>query len=250
MAETARMRGLLAELGRLGAEEAEAPTRLEGIGSVGRGIWNRNFWMSAGYVADRCAEVLAVCGERLESPEPVAAGQVSQKKQMQWLESALRWQKVKVRLVVWLDNGIDTDDALRRLTGKRWHSEQMEQLKKMKTDDLAVKLKAFLEAMDLYRERYKRTGEFKKPFLRWEQDLMRGLVTKIDAEREAREAQEKAEREAREAQEKAEREARRIQERLQTYYDGPPPCPPSLIMAKRKRTATNGGGSDHDKLQL
>lgn len=60
MTETARMRGLLAELGRLGAEEAEVPTRLEGIGSVGRDLWNRNFRMSPGYVADRCAEVLAV----------------------------------------------------------------------------------------------------------------------------------------------------------------------------------------------
>ena len=57
MAETARMRGLLAELGRLGAEEAEAPTRLEGASSVAKRIAdaasyakNYGMFMSAGYV--------------------------------------------------------------------------------------------------------------------------------------------------------------------------------------------------------
>jgi hypothetical protein len=74
-AEIAHMRGLLGEMGRLAACNrkhcVEAPTRLEGIGmkdvyEAGRGVWNRNFWMSDSFVADKCAKVLVVCGDRLD----------------------------------------------------------------------------------------------------------------------------------------------------------------------------------------
>jgi hypothetical protein len=39
----------------------------------------------------------------------------------------------------------------------------------------------------------------------------------------------------------------RIQERLQTYYDGPPTCPQSLIMAKRKRTAMKNEKAEQEQ---
>ncbi len=114
MAEIAHMRGLLDEMGRLSAGNCvdcvdcvhagvEAPTKLEGlydtIAAARRAVskaYNNNVWMSADFVADKCAEVLAVCGNRLDVKEacehegPEWSWQKSVKRQMVWMHKALR----------------------------------------------------------------------------------------------------------------------------------------------------------------
>jgi hypothetical protein len=146
-------------------------------------------YMRAGYVAERCAELLAVCGDSLEPPEPpgpVAPGHVSQRKQLQRLRQALLGQEpAKVRLVTWVKRDIHFTHVMRQLTGaagKDWAKLQYEELKRMKDNPLAQKLLAFLEAMHLYCERYFHTHEFSREFLPREKEQMAALVRKLDRE--------------------------------------------------------------------
>jgi hypothetical protein len=131
----------------------EVPTRLEGIKGVyeaGRSMWNRNFWMSAGFVADKCAEVLAVCGDRLDVVDEMETKTAkttwhrmekeSVKRQMVWMEIALRLahtaanemskrddrehrnqvyrQRRSVQCVAWLEEFIPIRRAVQRLFPK------------------------------------------------------------------------------------------------------------------------------------
>ncbi len=99
MAEIAHMRGgLLDEMGRLSAGSCvdcgEAPTKLEGFGDTVRKTYNTaRGLVPAGLVADKCAALLAVCGDRLEegyngfrSSDP----RIGLTRKVQRLEKALR----------------------------------------------------------------------------------------------------------------------------------------------------------------
>jgi hypothetical protein len=79
-ADMSALLGRLDEMGRLSAGNCvncgEAPTKLEGFmdpivdaGRAVRNAYNMNVRISAGFVADKCAEVLAVCGDRLDAIE-------------------------------------------------------------------------------------------------------------------------------------------------------------------------------------
>jgi len=194
MAETARMRGLLAELGRLGAEEAEAPTRKERVVAAyqaGRAIWNKNIWMSAGFVADKCAAVLAVCGDRLDATEQGNIAETtwhrmemeSVKRKMVRMEKALRLahrvanemskrndnehrnqvyrQGRSVRFVAWLASFIPIREAVQRLFPKHVIKDTDKlsaEMQKMTAkggeyaaDALAVALAAYVDAMQRYK---------------------------------------------------------------------------------------------------
>lgn len=190
------MSGLLYELGRLNAGETDhaAPTRQSGhpgtdVARAMSSFYNRRLgYMRADYVAERCAELLAVCGDSLEPPAPpgpVAPGHVSQRKQLLRLRQALLGQEpAKVRLVAWVRSGMSFTHVLRQLTGAvdLDGPKQFAQLKRMKDSPLAQKLLAFLEAMHLYSERYFGTREFEREFLPWEKEQMAALVRKIDRE--------------------------------------------------------------------
>ena len=169
MAESANVRGLLDELKRLSV--AEAPARLEGPGGVLNAIgdtasWvynNANAWTTPGYVADRCKDVLAVCGERLDPPPAAQAHerammrkwsntviQASLKKNMQRLEKALRVDDL--RLHAWMYGIISgaLRRAIPRLAGVEDQVAAIAKLKKMKSDTLERKFIVFVEAMQAY----------------------------------------------------------------------------------------------------
>jgi hypothetical protein len=179
MTEIAHMRGLLGEMGRLSAghsvDRVEAPTKLEGFGSNARAAYNKGFGvMTSGVVADKCAALLAVCGERLEeglqswySTDP----RVGLTRKVQRLEKALRkaeeeeanawtWsgkreagQIKALRLVVWVNRGMSTN--MSQLAGRlcdsggdRWSVAA--QLQTMTDEALALALGAFLGAFQQY----------------------------------------------------------------------------------------------------
>ena len=163
-----------------------------------RRVYNTGIRMSAEYVAARCQELLAVCGEMLEPPTPVPEGGVSQTRQMQRLRQALLCQEpAKVRLVVWVYRDISLSHVLRRLTSQTLQNyttdHAIAQLRRMKDDpletenqrDIAQKLLAFMDAWKLYKERYS-TDPYSRPFSReflpWEQLEMAALVRKLDRE--------------------------------------------------------------------
>ena len=167
------------------------------FGNVARAVsrvYHTRVRMSADYVADRCGELLAVCGESLEPPPtvpptPVPTGGESQRRQMQRLRQALLCQEpAKVRLVAWVDREIRLWHVLRNLTGLTDVARQVAQLKMMKNNpletenqrDIAQKLLAFMDAMHKYKARYSETGEFNREFLSWEQLQMAALVRKLD----------------------------------------------------------------------
>jgi hypothetical protein len=173
----------------------EAPTKLEGFGDVlantGKAVrkaFNDNVWMSADYVADMCAKVLAVCGNKLDVQEaceregPEWSWKESVKRQMVRMHKALRlasnaayetnklddneyWDQQErysksVRLVAWLHQsmGRATVRALQRLFDPSIVLNDM--CEKMKTitkkaakfekDALALALTAYLDAMRTY----------------------------------------------------------------------------------------------------
>ena len=67
MAEIERVRILLDELKRVN-DDFEAPSKLEGYQetkAAARSAYNTYFYMSPGFVADKCAAILDVCGDRL-----------------------------------------------------------------------------------------------------------------------------------------------------------------------------------------
>lgn len=117
-----------------------APTRLEVFGGVAKAVagaasyaYNYGTWMTAGFVADRCRDVLVVCGERLDlAPAAQAESRArvralnlrviraSLKKSMQRLEKALR--KDDVRLVVWVYNTMNDVVLLAKTWSKRVES--------------------------------------------------------------------------------------------------------------------------------
>ena len=164
------------------------------VARAARRVYNTHVRMSADYVAARCGELLAVCGESLEPPPTVPPGGVSQRRQMQRLRQALLGQEpAKVRLVAWVDRDISLQHCLRHLTGLTGYfdvAEQDAQLKRVTDNpletenrrDIAQKLLAFKEAMRLYKERYLDSGEFYREFLGWEQLDMAALVRKLDRE--------------------------------------------------------------------
>jgi hypothetical protein len=122
---------------------ANASNFRDTVTRAARRVYNTRFRMSAEYVAARCEELLALCGEMLEPPptDPPATvppGGVSQRRQMQRLRQALLGQEpAKVRLVAWLDRDIRLHHCLRRLTGLTGYfdvAEQDAQLKRLKAD--------------------------------------------------------------------------------------------------------------------
>ena len=171
MPAMAEMRGLLAEMRGLSGM-GRAPTRLEGGGGVLHAMGgaasyvynNANAWTTADYVADRCRDVLAVCGERLDPPPAAQAHerallrelqggviQASLKKNMQRLEKALRVDDL--RLHAWMYGIMDGDvkRAIRRLADVKDLVAATAKLKKMKSDTLERKFIVFEEAMDAYK---------------------------------------------------------------------------------------------------
>ena len=153
-------------------------------------FFNTRLLMSADYVAARCAELLAVCGESLEPLTPVPPGGVSQKRQMQRLRQALLCQEpAKVRLVVWVHRKIDLWHVMWRLAGLVYTTDEaIASLNRMKDNtletenkrDIAQKLLAFMDAWKLYEERYRH--EFSRKFYDYEKMEMSALVRKLDWE--------------------------------------------------------------------
>jgi hypothetical protein len=170
LTELAHMRGLLDEMGRLRAHGAGAPTKLEGYAyKAAISAWNKHVSMSHGFVADTLKELLAVCGTRLQELGDQYSQQINQMQtedrqnivqKLRRLELAFRWGEI--RLAHWVEDSLDLVPALKQLTGKRWYSDRMYTLKAMKNDDLAQKLHAYLQALDIFKKKY--TDNRENPF--------------------------------------------------------------------------------------
>ena len=176
MTEIERVRLLLDELKRVNGE-LEAPTKLEGwkeMKAAARSVYNTHFFISSGFVADKCAAILAVCGDRLtpnlrtnyermlqalrrvEAAESVHTGNSHETH----LQKEAR-VKTCIRLVASVEWSMNNEvlNALRQLTGTEglnipW-GEIRKKLKEMQNDSLAVALNAFFDAMKVYRTRHK-----------------------------------------------------------------------------------------------
>jgi hypothetical protein len=193
------MRELLDELKHVNGE-LEAPTKLEGLKGVVSKLWNESFFMGAKYVADTCATLLAVCGERL-----IVQLRVNIERLMKALRRVERAEseytggshvkhlekeatvKARVRLVAWVHARMYTEvlKTAKELTNTQGNDVPLDsmydQLNDMKTDALAVALAAFLKAMKLYRQRH--NEEFIQPFSDYENSTFPDQVDKLDRQK-------------------------------------------------------------------
>ena len=176
MAEIERVRLLLDELQRVNGE-LEAPTKLEGwkeMKAAARSVYNTHFFESSGFVAEKCAAILAVCGNRVtpnlitnyeqmlqalrrvEAAESVHTGNSHEKH----LQKEAR-VKTCIRLVASVEWSMNNEvlNALRQLTGTEGLNipppEIRKKLKEMQNNSLAIALNAFFDAMKVYRTRHK-----------------------------------------------------------------------------------------------
>jgi len=193
------MRELLDELKHVNGE-LEAPTKLEGLKGVVSKLWNESFFMRAKYVADTCATLLAVCGERL-----IVQLRVNIERLMKALRRVERAEseytggshvkhlekeatvKARVRLVAWVHARMYTEvlKTAKELTNTQGNDVPLDsmydQLNDMKTDALAVALAAFLKAMKLYRQRHNEV--FIQPFSDYENSTFPDQVDKLDRQK-------------------------------------------------------------------
>ena len=200
MSEIEGLRILLDELKRVN-DEFEAPSKLEGYQetkAAARSVYNTYFYMSPGFVADKCAAILAVCADRL-TPDLRKQYQRLLKALRRAQAAALPWlgendyikhlQQVReeghcVRLVALVRDSMLYQEsvAVRQLTGTEglkvpW-DETRNKLKEMKNDALAVALDAFFDAMKRYRNRYREY--FKDDFSDYEKRIFPDKVDKLD----------------------------------------------------------------------
>jgi hypothetical protein len=210
MAEIAQMRGLLDEMGRLSAGNCvgcgEAPTKLEGLGVRGlaRQAYNTvRGLVPAKVVADKCAALLAVCGDRLEEGYNAGASsdpRISLTRKVQRLEKALRkaeedeanawnitWKTAGelkgIRLVDFVYQTMSRNLELfaERISGSNANIWQLAaKLKTMTGVELAVKLGEFIDAMLQYKEQH--DADFSLSFHGEEKKLAEQGVQKLDQE--------------------------------------------------------------------